>query len=225
VAAVVGLAVIAMAVMALTDAGLGLIDKDDDAFGTYFAVFALVLGDALFAIFPGETTLNTASVLASDGELDLGFVILAGFLGAWVGDNVLYWAARSVPALHDQVQKAQEDERFKRGIELFAKSSFVLVVVCRFLPFVRWAVIAGMGALPMPYRRFLLAVTLGDLLWASYTCLMAYFIGTALADFPIASVAIACASSAVILGGGFFLWRRTHTQETTTPTATSGQLS
>jgi membrane protein DedA with SNARE-associated domain len=194
--------------MALTDAGLGLIDKDSDHFGTYFAVFGLVLGDALFAIFPGETTLNTASVLASDGDLDLGLVIIAGFLGAWVGDNVLYWAARSVPALHDQVQKAQEDERFKHGIELFAKSSFVLVVVCRFLPFVRWAVIAGMGALPMPYRRFLIAVTIGDLLWAAYTCIMAYFIGTALADFPIASIVLACASSAIILGIGWAIWRR-----------------
>ena len=60
--------------------------------------------------------------------------------------------------------------------------------------------IAGMGALPMPYGRFLLASTIGAIVWSTYTCLMAYFIGTALADFPIASVALACASSAILLG-------------------------
>jgi len=32
--------------------------------------------------FPGETTLTTASVAASDGELDLALVIVAGELGA-----------------------------------------------------------------------------------------------------------------------------------------------
>jgi membrane-associated protein len=206
--AVLGLACIGVILMALTDDALGLLDDPSDDAGTYFAVFGLVFGDALVAIFPGETTLNTASVLASDGGLELGLVIIAGFLGAWLGDNVLYWIARSAPALHSQVKKAQQDERFKKMVELVDQSSFVLVVVCRFLPFVRWAVIAGMGALPMPYGRFLLASTIGAVAWSTYTCLMAYFIGTALADFPIASLALACASSAILLGIGWMIWRR-----------------
>src|SRR5262245_57336369 len=95
--AVVVLGIVGVAAVMLTESGLGLIDRDSDEFGSYFAVFALVFGDAVVAIFPGETTLNTASVLASDGALELGLVVLAGFLGAWVGDNVLYWIARSVP--------------------------------------------------------------------------------------------------------------------------------
>jgi membrane-associated protein len=207
-AAVLGLACIGLLFMALTDNALGLLDDPTDDAGTYFAVFALVFGDAMVAIFPGETTLNTASVLASDGELELALVIIAGFLGAWLGDNVLYLVVRSVPGFHSRVEKAQEDERFERIVELVNQSSFVLVIVCRFLPFVRWAVIAGMGALPMPYGRFLLASAIGAIAWSTYTCLMAYFIGTALADFPIASVALACASSAIILGIGYWIWRR-----------------
>jgi membrane protein DedA with SNARE-associated domain len=221
--AVVGLAVTGIVVMSVTDAGMGLIDSDSDTFGTYFAIFGLVFGDALVAIFPGETTLNTASVLASDGELELGLVILAGFLGAWIGDNTLYWIARSVPALHTRVEQAQADERFKRGIDMVHQSSFVLVAVCRFLPFVRWAVIAGMGALPMPYRPFFMASTLGALVWSTYTCLMAYFIGTALADFPIASIALACASSAIFLGLGYYIYRRLHQQKE--PEATTTEQS
>lgn len=209
-AAVAGIAIVGVIVTALTEGGFGLIDPERDDFGTYFAVAALVFGDAVVAIFPGETTLNTASVLASDGELELGLVILAGFVGAWLGDNTLYWIARSIPALRIRVQKAQEDERFKNAIQMVSKSSFILVIVCRFLPFVRWGVIAGMGVLPMPYRRFLVAVTIGDFAWAAYTCLMAYLIGTALADFPLASIVLACASSAILLGGGYYIWRRVH---------------
>jgi membrane protein DedA with SNARE-associated domain len=212
-AAVAVVAVVGVLVTVLTEGGFGLVDPERDDFGTYFAVAALVFGDAVVAIFPGETTLNTASVLASDGELELGLVILAGFIGAWLGDNTLYWIARSIPALRSQVVKAQEDERFKNAIQMVSKSSFILVIVCRFLPFVRWGVIAGMGVIPMPYRRFVVAVTIGDLAWATYTCLMAYFIGTALADFPLASIALACASSAILLGAGYFIWRRVRQSE------------
>ena len=48
----------------------------------------------MIPIFPGETTLNAASTLAADGELELVWVIVAGALGAVVGDSALYWIAR-----------------------------------------------------------------------------------------------------------------------------------
>ena len=67
--AVLGLACIGVLLMALSENAFGLLDDPSDDAGTYFAVFALVFGDALVAIFPGESTLNTASVLASDDAL------------------------------------------------------------------------------------------------------------------------------------------------------------
>ena len=60
----------------------------------YVAVFALVFGDAVIAVLPGETTLNTASTLAAQGYLDLGWVMVAGAAGAVLGDSALYWIAR-----------------------------------------------------------------------------------------------------------------------------------
>jgi membrane-associated protein len=205
--AVVVLALVAALVNVIAEAE-DIIEEDSSDFASYFITFALVFGDAIVAIFPGETTLNTASVLASDGELELVLVILAGFLGAWLGDNVLYWIARSIPSLRRQVEEAQQDERFKEVIRHINQNSSILVAACRFMPFVRWGVVAGMGAMPMPYRTFLLADTIGCAAWAIYTCLMAYWIGNTLADFPVASVAIACASSGVILGVGYLIWRR-----------------
>jgi membrane protein DedA with SNARE-associated domain len=118
--------------------------------------------------------------------------------------------ARSIPSLHSRVEAAQENPRFKSIIEQLHQSSSVIVIVCRFLPFVRWGVVAGMGALPMPYGRFLLSSTIGAAAWSTYTCLMAAFIGTALADFPIASVVLACVSSGILVGIGYMIYRRAH---------------
>lgn len=49
-----------------------------EGFLAYLTVFALVFCDAIVPIFPGETTLSTASVLASQGTLELELIIVAG---------------------------------------------------------------------------------------------------------------------------------------------------
>jgi membrane protein DedA with SNARE-associated domain len=67
-----------------------------------------------------------------------------------------------------------------------------------------------MGALPMPYPRYALWSAVGDTAWAAYTCLVAYWIGTALDEFPVASIVIASISSGIIVGAVFFIERRRH---------------
>jgi len=204
------LATIGVVLIALTNDALGTLDDPSSDTGAYLAVFFFLYGDAVVAILPGETTLNVASTLASQGELDLALVVLAGAVGAWLGDNTLYWIARSIPAVRKKARDAQEDERFKTALQLVGRHAPLLVVFCRFLPFVRWAVTAGMGALPMPYRSYALWSAVGAVGWTTYTCVVAYFIGTALDEFPVASIVISCASSTILIGAIFFVerWRR-----------------
>jgi membrane protein DedA with SNARE-associated domain len=69
-------------------------------------------------------------------------------------------------------------------------SARLLLVVGRYVPGMRFVVNASMGLTHYPYRRFLLWSSIGGTLWAVYTCLLAYAVGTALSDFPLASVVI-----------------------------------
>ena len=64
----------------------------------YVLCFLLVWFDAVIPIFPGETTLSAASTLAAEGDLELELVMLAGALGAIVGDSSLFWIARKSAA-------------------------------------------------------------------------------------------------------------------------------
>ena len=98
--------------LALTDDSLGLLERDQSPALSYLAIFLLIAGDAVVPILPGETTLNTASVLASQGELVLALVIVAGALGAIVGDSTLYWIARSGPGgIRNRLTQARENSR------------------------------------------------------------------------------------------------------------------
>jgi membrane-associated protein len=179
----------------------------------YLTVFALVFCDAIVPIFPGETTLSTASVLASQGTLELELVIVAGALGAVLGDSALYWIARTGPKrLKARLQAtSQEDERVAKGLALLGRSGPLLIACGRFVPGVRFAVNVSMGLIEYPYRRFLLFSTLGGVLWAAYACLLAYWIGTSLADFPLASIVISGVITTVLIAVVYLIDRRSRT--------------
>ena len=188
---------------------------------TYLTIFALVFCDAIVPIFPGETTLSTASVLASQGELELELVIVAGALGAILGDSALDWIARTGPRrLKARLDASHDDERVSKGLALLDRSGPLLIVFGRFVPGVRFAVNASMGLTEYPYRRFLLYSTIGGALWATYTCLLAYWVGGALEDFPIASIVISGVITTVLIAVVYWLDRRRRPPETGPPPLT-----
>ena len=208
------------------DGVFGLVGSVDDEVVAYFTVFGLIFADAIVPIFPGETTLTTASVAASDGTLDLALVIVAGALGAILGDSALYWIARTGPKrLKDRLEAAsKKDERVASGLDLLGRSGPLLIACGRFVPGVRFAVNVMMGMTEYPYRRFLLFSAIGGTAWAIYTCVLAYFVSTALADFAVASIVISGLITSVLVGGVYWIDRHrgAHHEEPATVAGESG---
>lgn len=77
----------------------------------------------------------------------------------------------------------------------------------------RFAVNVSMGLIEYPCRRFLLFSAIGGVTWATYTCLLAYWIGEALAGFPIASIVIAGIVTSLLIGGVYVIDRRARAGE------------
>src|SRR5262249_11050617 len=147
--------------------------------------------DGVCPVFPGETTLNAASTLAAQGQLTLAWVVVAGALGAVVGDSGLYWIARSSSdRLAPRVEKAQQNAKVASALSFLGSRAPVLLVLGRYVPGLRFVVNATMGLTRYPYPRFLLWSSIGGIIWSVYTCLLAYAVGTALADFALASIVI-----------------------------------
>jgi membrane protein DedA with SNARE-associated domain len=175
----------------------------------YVAVFASVAGDAIFPLLPGETALNAAATLAAGGSLELALVVLAGALGAIVGDSLLYWIARLARRrLEPQVAKAERNEKVAVALGYMGSNAPVLIVVGRYVPGLRFVVNATMGIARYPYRRFLPWSVLGGALWSVYTCGLAYLIGTALENFPLASVVVSTTITALAVAILFIVLRR-----------------
>ncbi|HEV7753487.1 MAG TPA: DedA family protein [Baekduia sp.] len=188
--------------------GLGLVvGSHGDA--SYLAVFGLVAADAVVPIFPGETTVNAAATLAAQGEMKLGLVILAAALGAIIGDSALFWIARrGASHLKPQVDRAKSNDKVAQALTFLNRGAPMLLLTGRYVPGLRFVVNSTMGMSDMPYRTFLPWSALGGLIWAAYTSLLAYWVGSALDDYPLASVVIAGAITTVIIGVVFLYLRR-----------------
>ncbi len=175
----------------------------------YVLCFLLVWFDAVIPIFPGETTLSAASTLAAEGDLELELVMLAGALGAIVGDSSLFWIARkSAAKVQGQLDKALENPKVRAGWDALDRSPGLLIVAGRYVPGMRFAVNASMGLSHLPYRRFLPWSVFGGVLWSVYTCALAYKVATTLAGFPLASLVISSLITSAALAAIYLVDRR-----------------
>jgi membrane-associated protein len=205
------LVAVVVAVVLLQDAGggdgLGLITEH--ASSSYLGVALLVFLDAVCPVFPGETTLNAASTLAAQGKFNLGLVILGGAVGAIAGDSALYWTARLFSKRFDQrIDHVKQNKKVAEALAFLGGSAPLLLTAGRFVPGVRFVVNATLGIEKYSYPRFLLWSAIGGALWSAYTCVLAYAVGTALANFPLASVVISGTITTILLAVIFWKVRR-----------------
>ena len=145
-------------------------------------VFAVVFAESglFFGFFlPGDSLLFTAGLLASQGFLPLGWLMLGSAFFAISGDSVGYIFGKKVgPAIF-----TKEDSSFfhkkhiERSQKFYEKYGAKAIVLARFIPIVRTfaPILAGVGN--MHYRRFITYNITGGLLWSLGMTGIGYFLG------------------------------------------------
>lgn len=157
-----------------------------ESFG-YLGLFAIVFAESgLFvgAFLPGDSLLFTAGFLASQGILNIYFLMPLLFAAATVGDSVGYAFGQR----YGKRLFRKEDSIFFHKKHLHKAKAFYdkhggkTVTIGRFLPIVRTfaPIVAGMA--DMPYRRFLAYNLLGGFLWAVCIPLAGFFLGSFIPD-------------------------------------------
>ena len=208
----IGFAVLLVVIVALQLLDQGVVAEwlaDAPEQWAYVLCFLLVWFDAVIPIFPGETTLSAASTQAAEGSLELGLVMLAGALGAIVGDSSLFWIARkSADKVQGQLDKALENPKVRVAWDSLDRSPGLMIIAGRYVPGMRFAVNASMGLSDIPYRRFLLWSVIGGIMWSVYTCALAYNVATTLSGFPLASLVISSLITSAALAAIYFVDRR-----------------
>lgn len=167
----------------------------------YPLILAIAALDAVFPLVPSEATLIAAAALAGSGELALGLVLLAGAVGAIVGDNVAYAVGRagqrpvvgrllSTPKWRDRVGRAETKLKQRAG---------TIIVVSRFIPGGRTATMLSAGLIGLSWRRFIVYDIAAGAFWAAYAAGIGLIGGKAFADEPLHAVLLAFALAAALM--------------------------
>jgi membrane-associated protein len=178
----------------------------------YPLLFVLVAAESAGVPVPGETALITGAVLASQGELEIPFVIGTAAAAAIVGDNIGYvigqrggrWLLERPGPFHKQRLEVLE-----LGEPFFERHGPKAVFFGRFVLGLRtWASWLA-GATRMRWRVFALYNALGGVAWACAIGIIAYYIGhsaeNALSIFGIFGVV-----AVAVAIGGLLIAHRIH---------------
>ncbi len=144
-----------------------------------FVIVFVETGLVVMPLLPGDSLLFAAGALAATGALDPWLVALLVMLAAFCGDNLNYWAGRT---LGPRVFKRDDSLFFKRAWlerteQYYNKYGSLTVIIARFVPIVRTLApfVAGVGR--MPYGRYIGFSALGSLLWVSVCVGAGWFFG------------------------------------------------
>jgi membrane-associated protein len=153
----------------------------------YPIIFAVAVVDAFFPVVPSETVVIVGGNLASSGDLNLLFVILAGAAGAVLGDNISYgigsWVGEHTVKRWFRSEKAQK--RLEWAERMLDERGAYIIIIARFIPGGRTAVTFSAGYIPtFAWRRFIVYDIVAGLIWATYAAMLGYFGGKTFEERP-----------------------------------------
>lgn len=128
---------------------------------TRYGLIAVFLGSVL----EGETVLLLAGYAAHRGYLDFAAVVAVAWLGATLGDQVLFWLGRR----HGRGLAARRPAlagRIERALALIEAHPLKIIFAMRFLWGMRTALPIALGLSRVSGARFLVLNPLAALLWA-----------------------------------------------------------
>ena len=122
----------------------------------------------------------TAS-LAGSGVIDVWTMLIAGFIGAVLGDGVSFWLGR---VFHNRIPNVwpfrSHPDWLAQGHEFFNRYGSVSIAIGRFVGPVRLIIPMVAGMMDMPAHRFLVINVLSSIVWAPVYLLPGYFVGASL---------------------------------------------
>jgi len=151
----------------------------------YFGVGALMAIESSFIPMPSEIIIPPAAYLASQGQMNIWLVVIAGVIGSVVGAVfnycLAYYLGRPLVYKLSRHRFAKfllvDAEKLGRAEKYFLANSISATFIGRLIPVIRQLVSLPAGFSKMPFWSFIFYTTLGSLLWVAVLSALGYFIG------------------------------------------------
>ena len=174
-----------------------------DSLLSYAIAIVLPALDAVLPVLPSETAVITLGV-ATAGSADprIALLVACCAAGAFLGDNLCYLLGRRFgPWIERRFFRSEKGAKrlawAERSLERYGMP---LIVVCRFIPGGRTAVMLSCGIVRYDRRRFIIATAIAGVIWASYSFFIGRLGGKAFEDKPWAGLLLAFGGTLAVSG-------------------------
>lgn len=174
-------------------------------------IFGIALLDSVLPIVPGETTVIVGGVAAGIGDQNIVLVILAGAVGAFVGDNLAYTIGDTFKGLVNRWadRKPERRVRLDSAARQIRKRGGLLLITARFVPGGRTVLTISSGITQQPRRWFIFWIAVATTIWATYAAGLGYIFGQAFEDNHTLAFILAFVAALSITGiVELVRWRR-----------------
>jgi len=146
----------------------------------YLGIFIMMAIESSFIPFPSEIVLVPAGYLASQGEMNITYIMMSAILGSLLGAFVNYFLAftlgrrfllRYGKYFFISPETLEKIERF------FKKHGHISTFTGRLIPGIRQLISIPAGLAKMNLLEFSVFTTLGAGIWALILTLLGYYIG------------------------------------------------
>ena len=150
-------------------------------------VLALCIIDAIFPPVPSESVIIAiATVVVTDHPNTLWLLGAIAAVGAYTGDQMVYWIGRRLGARNPRWLRGRRMQRTlgwaRRAI---ARSGPILIMTGRFIPVGRTAVNLAAGTTRYPAWKFSIAAGFAAVFWAAYSIAIGAIFGNIFGSHPL----------------------------------------
>lgn len=150
----------------------------------YLGIALLMFLDNVIPPIPSEIIMPSAGYAASQGELVLVGVIIAGCIGSLTAAALLYWIGYQFN--HDAIFRFTDrygkylfikSEDIQKSLLWFEKYGHRIVFFGRMVPAVRSLISIPAGMSRMPFWKFMFYSTLGTIIWTTFLACVGFYFG------------------------------------------------
>ena len=149
-------------------------------------IFVIALLDSVVPVVPSETTVIVGgfAVAVGDAPYHLVYVIAAGAIGAFIGDNMAYSIGRAFAPRFER--RAARNAKFRQRLEWadgqIETRGGLLLITARFIPGGRTVLTLSSGITRQRRWWFMTWIAIATTIWATYAAGLARIVGEPFRD-------------------------------------------
>jgi membrane protein DedA with SNARE-associated domain len=144
----------------------------------YLSVTFFMIIEYVFPPFPGDIAIFSAGFIAGTGSASLTLVLIMAFIGSCIGLSVVYAVGQKYGRSLVEKNKIRylNHTLLEKTEAWYSKVGEKLLLVSKFLPGVRFALVFFSGLANIPFRRAFTLTAISCLVWNTIVIIMGFYL-------------------------------------------------